>query len=78
MTDIPSGPRFPEQELVAMAEYHEKQAAHWRSGKTDGGHRLGDKHAENAKTIRDAIQAHDDLRERCLIAEMELGQRSAA
>lgn len=82
MTDIPAGPRFPEQELEALAGDHERQAAFWRGGKSEGGKRIGDKHAATAKTIRDAMQAHTDMRERLLgqIAELrgQLGQRSAA
>ncbi len=71
MTDV-SAP-FPESELKALAFWHDQAAATW---KTDS--RMQTDHLRRAKACRDALAAHVELRERCLVAEMELGQARRA
>lgn len=82
MTDIPAGPRFPEPELRALASFFDGRANEWGRSKGEGAKLIVTHSTEAAQAIRDAIQAHDDMRERLLgqIAELrgQLGQRSAA
>jgi hypothetical protein len=64
---------FPERELIQLAEYHESVA----KGFPERGY-LHSLHLERAGVCRSAIKSQEALRERCLIAEMELGRARRA
>ncbi len=65
---------FPEQELAALAAYHEQIAAAEIKSK---GHEtwLAGLHSDRAKACRDALACHDALRTRFL--ELRAGLRTA-
>lgn len=56
---------FPEQQLIALAEWHEQMAAAAKLSSTR------DSNTNAAKTCREAVAAHVAVRERCLIAETQ-------
>lgn len=58
---------FPELELKALARWHEQAADTW---KVDSRMRL--EHERRRQVCLDAIASHTALRERCLLAELEL------
>jgi hypothetical protein len=60
---------FPEKELLELAAFHDSVA-----GSHGERSYLRSVHEERAKACRDALASQVALRERCLIAEMELGQ----
>ncbi len=60
---------FPEEELQKLAAFHDAAAANF----PERGY-LHSLHTERAATCREALKSFAALRERCLVAEMELGQ----
>lgn len=51
---------FPEQELAALATYHDQMAQHATTAWVKG------MHEDRAKACRDAVKCHDALRTRFL------------
>ncbi len=71
VTDTDYSP-FPEQQLLALAAFHDDVASKMQSTFLAG------VHTDRANACRNAIKSQEALRERCLIAEMELGQLRGA
>lgn len=66
MTDDVSNiaPEFDEAGLIELAEAYERLLPGWTSASA-----MRRKVVEHIRVLRDAIKAHDRLRERCLMAE---------
>jgi hypothetical protein len=60
---------FPEQELRALSAWHARAASAWNAGSPT---RLA--HEQRAQVCNDALASHAAMRERMLIAEMQLAQ----
>jgi hypothetical protein len=67
MTYDPSYSPFPESELKALAFWHDQAAAVW---KVDS--KMHDSHLRCAAACRNALAAHDALRERFLEQSMKV------
>lgn len=63
---------FPESALRELAQFHTSVAGHHPERSY-----LRYVHEERAKTCEEAIEAHDSLRDRCLLSELNLGQAEA-
>lgn len=66
--------RFPERELAKLATEYETTAAVWANNSRAA---LAKKATARAETLRQAIDSHDALRDRCLTAELERDQLRA-
>lgn len=66
MTYDPNYAPFPSEELESLAKWHDAYAKH-----SDGSFTRG-LNEDRAKACRDANLCHDAVRERCLLAELEV------
>ncbi len=77
MTDPTYAP-FPEQDLTSLAEHFEQLAERAMLKNALPATEAGIVELKRRALIcRNAIAAHDALRERCLVAELDLGQARA-